>query len=269
MRIMTNWFEVDTNAKEWIREAGKRIKESFTKTLLIETKSNKNDLVTEMDKGTEEFLISKINEVYPEHRILGEEGISNSIEDLKGIVWIIDPIDGTMNFVHMQRDFAISIGIYEEGIGKVGLIYDVVSDELYHVISGNGVYMNEIKLPPLEETTIEQAIIGLNATWVTENKRIDPSILAPLTKAARGTRSFGSACIELAYIAAGRMDAYITLRLSPWDYAAGKIMIEELGGAVTTLRNEPLDLLNQNSFFAGKPGLHDEILRNYLNNGNW
>ncbi|WP_445488488.1 inositol monophosphatase family protein [Niallia sp. 03133] len=266
---MTNWREVDAIAKEWIKEAGERIKQSFSKELLIETKSNKNDLVTEIDKATEDFLIKNINQTFPNHRILGEEGLSEAVEDLKGVVWIIDPIDGTMNFVHMQRDFAISIGIYEDGVGKIGLIYDVVADELYHVIKGNGVYMNDIPLAPLKETSVEKGIIGLNSTWVTENKRIDPTILAPLARDARGTRSFGSACLELAYIASGRMDAYITLRLSPWDYAAGKIMIEELGGMVTSLRNEKLNMLTQNSFFASKPGLHQEILEKYLNNGKW
>lgn len=266
---MTNWQEVDTYAKEWIKEAGERIKKSFSTELVISTKSNKNDLVTQIDKSTEEYLIAQINHVFPSHRILGEEGISETLDNLKGIVWIIDPIDGTMNFVHMQRDFVISIGIYEDGIGKIGLIYDVVAGELYHVFKGNGVYMNETPLLPLAEVKVEEAIIGLNATWVTENKRIDPSLLSPLVKEARGTRSFGSACLELAYIAAGRMDAYITLRLSPWDYAAGKIMIEELGGKVTTLRNESLSLLGQQSFFASKPGLHDELLSKYLLNGAW
>jgi len=266
---MTNWPEVDKHAKEWIREAGERIKKSFSKTLLIETKSNKNDLVTEVDKATETFLIQQINKHYPSHRILGEEGISASIEDLKGIVWIIDPIDGTMNFVHMQRDFAVSIGIYEDGVGKIGLIYDVVADELYHVVKGKGAYMNDTPLAPLKETAVEEAIIGLNSTWVTKNKRIDPNILAPLARDARGTRSFGSACLELAYVASGRMDAYITLRLSPWDYAAGKVLVEELGGKVTSLRNEKLDLLTQNSFFAGKPGVHEEIMEKYLQNGKW
>ncbi len=266
---MTNWQEVDTYAKRWIKEAGERIKKSFSEDFVVETKSNKNDLVTEIDKGTEQYFITKIKEVYPDHHILGEEGMSSRVENLEGIVWIIDPIDGTMNFVHMQRDFAVSIGIYENGVGQIGLIYDVVADELYHVKKGHGVYMNETKLKPLVPVEVVEAIIGLNATWVTENKRIDPKYLSPLTKDARGTRSFGSACLELAYIAAGRMDAYITLRLSPWDYAAGKIMVEELGGKVTSLRNEELDMLTQNSFFASKPELHEEILHKYLQNGQW
>ncbi|MBT2687872.1 inositol monophosphatase family protein [Bacillus sp. ISL-47] len=266
---MTNWSELDTYAKAWVKEAGVNIRNSFSKTLTITTKSNANDLVTDIDQGTEQFFIKKIKEKYPEHRILGEEGFGDKLNDLDGIVWIIDPIDGTMNFVHQQRNFAISIGIYENGEGKIGLIYDVVHDELYHAIKGHGVYMNELKLPPLKETEVSKAVIGLNATWVTENKRIDPSLLAPLVKNARGTRSYGSAAIEMAYIASGRVDAYITLRLAPWDFAAGVIMIEELGGKATTLKGEPLNLLENNSVFVSKPGLHQEIMKEYLNNGNW
>ena len=186
-----------------------------------------------------------------------------------GIIWIIDPIDGTMNFVHMQRNFAISIGIYENGVGQIGIIYDVIRDELYHTIKNNGVYMNDIALKSLEEVNISEAIIGMNATWVTENKRIDPSVLGPLVKDVRGTRSYGSAAIELASVAAGRLDAHISLRLAPWDFAAGKILVEELGGIVTDLRGKPLKMLEQNTIIVSKPGLHETIMKKYLNNGNW
>ncbi|GLB60355.1 inositol monophosphatase family protein [Cytobacillus sp. NCCP-133] len=266
---MANWSEVDTYAKSWVKEAGENIRKSFSKKLTIMTKSNANDLVTDIDQGTEQFFIKKIKEKFPEHRIMGEEGFGDKLSNLDGVVWIIDPIDGTMNFVHQQRNFAISIGIYENGEGKIGLIYDVVHDELYHCKKGHGVYMNDLKLPPLKETEVSKAIIGLNATWVTENKRIDPSLLAPLVKEARGTRSYGSAAIEMAYIASNRVDAYITLRLAPWDFAAGVIMIEELGGVVTTLKGEKLNFLENNSVLVSKPGLHKEIMKEYLNNGNW
>jgi myo-inositol-1(or 4)-monophosphatase len=266
---MTNWIEIDKKLKEWVSEAGQLIKNSFSKTLDIQTKSNQNDLVTEIDKNTEQFFINKIRETYPEHKIIGEEGYGDSLKTTEGIIWIIDPIDGTLNFVHMQRNFAISIGIYENGVGQIAIIYDVVRDEMYHTIKNNGVYMNDIVLKPLEEVNVSKAIIGMNATWVTENKRIDPSILSPLVKDVRGTRSYGSAAIELASVAAGRLDAHISLRLAPWDFAAGKILVEELGGVVTDLRGKPLKLLEQNTVFVSKPGLHEEILKKYLNNGNW
>ncbi len=266
---MTKWIEIDHTAKKWIKDAGEMIKQSFSKSLTIETKSNKNDFVTNIDKKTEQFFIEKIKENYPEHRILGEEGFGDNVHDLNGVVWILDPIDGTMNFIHQQRNFAISIGIYENGIGKIGLIYDVVHDELYHCVKGNGVYLDDIVLPMFEKVTVSEAIIGINALWVTENARIDAKILSPLVKDARGTRSYGSAALEMAYIASGRMDAYISLRLAPWDIAAGLIFIEELGGTATTLRGERLNLLKENSLIISKPYLHDEIMRDYLKNGKW
>ena len=266
---MTNWVDIDKQAKAWLKDAGLMIKKSFSKKLEIQTKSNQNDLVTEIDRKTEQFFIEKIREAYPEHKILGEEGLGDQITSTDGIVWMVDPIDGTMNFVHMQRNFAISIGIYENGIGKIGLVYDVVHDELYHCLKGNGVYMNDTALKPLETAKVSTAIIGLNPTWVTENKRIDPRVLGPLIKDSRGTRNYGCASLEIANVAAGRLDAYISLRLSPWDYAAGKIMVEELGGIVTDLRGEPLNLLDQTSVFISKQGIHKEVMENYLHNGNW
>lgn len=266
---MTNWQEIDIYAKEWVREAGKRIKESFTKRVNIQSKSNPNDLVTDIDKETEKFFIEKIKSAFPSHSILGEEGYGDQPENLSGIVWFIDPIDGTINFIHQQRNFAISIGIFENGIGKIGLIYDVVHDELYHAVSGNGAYINETRLPKLDSTEVKNAIVGINATWIIQNRRIDQSVLVPLVRDVRGTRSFGSAALEIANVASGRFDAYISLRLSPWDYAAGMIILEEVGGIATTLRGEPLNLHEQNSVFFSKPGLHKEVLKGYLKDGKW
>ncbi|NEY70392.1 inositol monophosphatase family protein [Bacillus mesophilus] len=261
---MNDWSSINTYAKKWIREAGALIRESFSTELMIQSKSTPNDLVTNMDQETEKYFINKITSTFPEHRILGEEGFGDQVTSLEGVVWIIDPIDGTMNFVHQQRNFAISIGIFEDGIGQIGLIYDVVSDELYHAVKGQGAYFNEKRLPELETVEIEKAIVGINTTWVTENKRIDHSILTPLVKKVRGTRSYGSAAIELAYVAAGRLDMYITMRLSPWDFAAGLILIEEVGGKVTTIEGKPLNLVEQNSVFACNASLHDHVIENYI-----
>jgi len=267
--MMAIIHEIDTYAKQWIKEAGERIRASFPNTLNIKTKSNRNDLVTNIDQETEQYFIGKIKETFPDHKILGEEGYGDEINQLSGIVWIIDPIDGTMNFIHQQRNFAISIGIYEDGVGKIGLIYDVVHDELYHVIKGQGVFLNSLALQPLGTRTVSESIIGLNATWVTENRRLPPELLSPLVKEARGTRSYGSAALEMVYVASGRIDAYLTPRLAPWDFAAGIIMVEELGGVATDLRGKPLDLLNQCSVIVARPGLHEEIMQSYLKSGKW
>lgn len=264
-----NLKEIDTYAKSWITEAGNNIRASFPRTLNVTTKSNPNDLVTDLDKDTEQYFIEKIKKTFPDHRIMGEEGYGDEVKNLSGVVWIIDPIDGTINFIHQQRNFAISIGIYIDGEGLIGLIYDVVHDELYHCIKGQGVYLNDKTIPKLEEARVNEAIIGLNATWLTPNKQIDHEMLIPLVKDVRGTRSYGSAAMEMVYVATGRIDAYLTPRLAPWDFAAGIIMIRELGGAATTLQGKKLDMLNQNSVFVSKPGLYEEILKNYLKGGEW
>lgn len=261
---MASIKEMDNYAKQWVKEAGAKIKASFETTLNIETKTNPNDLVTNMDKEIEEYFVNQIKKTYPSHRIFGEEGMGNNIEDLKGFVWIIDPIDGTVNFIHQQRNFAISLAIYEDGIGKVGMVYDVVHDELYHAIKGEGAYLNETKLSPLPKVHVDKAVISINASWVIKNEKINPEILAALVNDVRGTRSYGSAAIEMAYIASGRLDAYLTMRLAPWDYAAGAILIKETGGSVTDLFGKELDFVNGGTFLGAKPGLHEDILEKYI-----
>jgi myo-inositol-1(or 4)-monophosphatase len=264
-----DWEYIDLQAKQWVMEAGDKIRDSFSKTLNIQTKSNPNDLVTNIDKEIEQFFINKIRKTFVHHRIFGEEGFGDEVDNLDGVVWIIDPIDGTMNFIHQQRNFAISLGVYENGIGKIGIIYDVAHGELYHAISGKGAFMNDTPLPPLNKVTVKESIIALNATWVMENHRIDHNLLIPLVREARGTRSYGTAALEMVFVATGRVDAYISMRLSPWDVAAGAVIIDELGGIVTNLKGEKLDFLSKDSLLAAKPGLQETIINDYLKEGKW
>jgi myo-inositol-1(or 4)-monophosphatase len=264
-----DWEYIDLQAKQWVMEAGDKIRDSFTETLNIQTKSNPNDLVTNIDKEIEQFFINRIRKTFPNHRILGEEGLGDEVSNLDGVVWIIDPIDGTMNFIHQQRNFAISLGVYENGIGKIGIIYDVAHGELYHAIAGKGAFMNAAELPPLKKGTVKESIIALNATWVMENHRIDHNLLIPLVREARGTRSYGTAALEMVFVATGRVDAYISMRLSPWDVAAGAVIIEELGGVVTNLKGNKLDFLSNDSLLVAKPGLHQTIINDYLKKGKW
>jgi myo-inositol-1(or 4)-monophosphatase len=264
-----DWEYIDLHAKQWVKEAGDRIRSSFNQTLNIETKSNPNDLVTDIDKEIEQFFIEKIRAAFPNHKIMGEEGFGDELTTLDGIVWLIDPIDGTMNFIHQQRNFAISLAVYENGIGKIGIIYDVAHDELYHAIKGKGAYMNDSKLPPLVEKPLSDSIIALNATWLMENRRIDHNLMIPIVREARGTRSYGTATLEMVFVATSRIDAYISMRLSPWDIAAGTVIIEEVGGVVTNLRGERLNFLTQDSLFVAVPGLHETIMTDYLKEGKW
>lgn len=259
-----NWGMIDKYAKSLIKEAGHIIRNSFFKTIDVDTKADANDLVTNIDRDIERFFISRIQRDFPEHKVLGEEGFGDDVQSLDGVIWLLDPIDGTMNFVHQKRNFAISLGIYLDGIGMLGYIYDVMNDELYHAEKGEGAYFNDEKLPMLEITPLSEAIIGVNASWVAPNRRIENGPIAHMVHKCRGTRSYGSAAMELAYVSSGRIDAYLSLRLSPWDIAGGMVIAEEVGAIATNLEGEKPDLLGQDTFIVARPGLHSEILRNHI-----
>ena len=259
-----NWGMIDKYAKSLIKEAGHIIRNSFFKTIDVDTKADANDLVTNIDRDIERFFISRIQCDFPEHKVLGEEGFGDDVQSLDGVIWLLDPIDGTMNFVHQKRNFAISLGIYLDGIGMLGYIYDVMNDELYHAEKGEGAYFNDEKLPMLEITPLSEAIIGVNASWVAPNRRIENGPIADMVHKCRGTRSYGSAAMELAYVSSGRIDAYLSLRLSPWDIAGGMVIAEEVGAIATNLEGEKPDLLGQDTFIVARPGLHSEILRNHI-----
>lgn len=262
---MTLINEMDKYAKQWIKEAGERIKASFETVLNIEEKSNANDLVTNIDKEIETFFWNKINETFPTHRMLGEEGNGHDIEELSGYVWIIDPIDGTLNFIHQQCNFAISVAVFKDGVGLLGFVYDVVGGELFSAVKGEGAYVNDKQLLPLQKVSVAEAILAVNARWLVENKQIDPNALMKLVYDVRGTRSYGSAALEIAYVAAGRVDAYISMRLSPWDFAGGIVILEEVGGKASDIIGNEIDYIHGSSLFVAKPGLHDGIVSHYFN----
>ncbi|WP_407268142.1 inositol monophosphatase family protein [Radiobacillus sp. PE A8.2] len=252
-------------AKKWILEAGAHIRDVIDEPLYIDTKSNPNDLVTHMDKNTEEFFANKIKETYPEHLMLGEEGFGDDVESLDGTIWIIDPIDGTMNFVHQKRNFAISIGIYHDGVGEVGLIYNVMEDVLYSVIRRQGAYKNGVELPKLDENrNLDTSIMVLNSYLVCENPKINYKKVQALVKKIRGTRSYGSAALELAFVAEGCVDGYLTLKLAPWDVAAGSILVEEVGGTVTQANGQKLDMLTNNTVLACNTRIHEKLISEYI-----
>src|SRR5699024_12100807 len=141
-------------------------------------------------------LVKNIKDISCEYYIFGEEDYGDGIIALEGTVWIIDPIDGTMNYVHQKRNFAISIGIYHEGIGEIGLIYDVMRDDLYDAIRGEGAFKNGVQLPMLDESvTLNESIIAMNHRWLCENSFINEKVMQQLVKDIRGNRTYGSAAL--------------------------------------------------------------------------
>ncbi|MEH7380650.1 inositol monophosphatase family protein [Bacillus sp. JJ1533] len=241
-----NWNEVYQTAKEWTYEAGEILRNATKESVNVEYKTSAADLVTNKDKEIEQFFIDHIMTEYPTHFILGEEGLAKEQQynPESEIVWIVDPIDGTTNFVHQKSNFAISIGIYEKGQPRIGIVYDPIADEMFHAIAGQGAYLNEKPLPKLIDKELEEANISICQYWLVPNEKVDHTIFTKVIQKARGTRYLGSAALEIVYVACGRLDTYLDFRLSPWDIAGGMVILEEVGGVMRTLENQTFSVFS-------------------------
>lgn len=251
--------------RDWILEAGALIRHKINNPLTIKTKSNPKDLVTEVDKEVELFFVERIKRKYPDHLLVSEEGFGDNLSNLKGVVWIIDPIDGTMNFIHRKRDFCISVGIYDEGIGEIGFVYDVMANNLYCALRDGGAFKNDEKLEQLEQDLcLSESILCLNHHWLCENTLVDNKIMQKLVRDVRGTRTYGSAALEFAFVAEGVIDGYISMRLEPWDIAAGLIIVNEVGGKTTRVDGDSVNMLSRNPIITCNANIHHQIVENYL-----
>lgn len=194
------------------------------------TEKKFNDFVTEVDKNAEQEIINIIHDSYPDHAILGEESGESGKSDY---TWIIDPIDGTNNFFHGHPHFCISIGIKFKNTIEHGLIYDPLRNELFTATRGAGAYLNDRRIRVAQRKQFAGSIISSGfGNKLIENVSDYLKILTTILPQATGIRQSGSAALDLAYVASGRIDGFWAMALSPWDIAAGVVIIKEAGGIV-------------------------------------
>lgn len=208
------------------------------------SEKNRSDLVTEADLESQEVIASLIGQQYPEHGLLGEEGLEKS-DGGSGYRWIIDPLDGTGNYVHGIPYFAVSIALECDGDLAVGVVLDPTRDEFFTAVRGQGAHLNGQRLSVSADriSSLEQALVMASLPVGVESSD-DPAIarfLRVLT-VAQHTQRTGSAAMNLAYLAAGRLDAFFSTSLKPWDMAAGALLVREAGGRVTDLSQAPFDI---------------------------
>lgn len=222
----------------------------------------RNDFVSQVDKSAEAAIIETIKKAYPHHSILGEESglIASSADD---IVWIIDPLDGTTNFLRGFPHFCISIALKVQDKVQHGVIYDPIRDELFSASRGQGAQLNGKRLRVSNLEKIESAFLGTGFPY-RDFSRLDPylAFFKELIPRCAGLRRAGAAALDLAYVAAGRFDGFWEFGLCPWDVAAGGLMIQEAGGWVTTLSGQS-DFLNGDSILAGSPKIYQQMLEIY------
>lgn len=219
----------------------------------------KNDFVTEVDKAAEREIVSVIRKSYPNHTIIGEEGGTQEGEDI--FTWIIDPLDGTTNYIHGIPHFCISIAIQYKGKIEHGVIYDPIRNELFVASRGEGARLNDRRIRVSNNSKLERSLIGTGFPFRhPHNIPLYLRLFENILPAAGGIRRAGSAALDLAYVAAGRFDGFWELGLREWDMAAGSLMIKEAGGLVSDLFGEE-NFFHTGNIIAGNPKIFKYLLQ--------
>lgn len=214
------------------------------------------DLVTQADLESQALVLNTLLAAYPEHAILAEESVEKSLQDRKSPWrWIIDPLDGTTNFVHSMPHFCVSIALEEAGELVVGVVYDPMRDELFEAVRGHGARVNGRPLQVGGCTTLDRALV---VTGFPYDRRVNAHRYVPYVEAflrvTQGVRRLGAAALDFAWVAAGRLDAYWEFKLKPWDAAAGVVLVREAGGQVTGHDDQSMSL-DSRLFIASNPHL--------------
>jgi myo-inositol-1(or 4)-monophosphatase len=247
------------SATEIARGAGNIIKTADS-NLTAQFKMNENDLVTEYDRRSEVFIVSKLQDAFPTHAIRGEEGaLINSGADYE---WLIDPIDGTTNFAHSLPIYSVVLALLYKGDVVVGVIYDPNRDEMFTATVGSGTFLNDRPVKVSTHQPLARAVLVTGFPYdVRTNPNNNLDRFAHFTVRSRAVRRLGSAALDLAYVACGRLDGYWEGSLHPWDVAAGVLMVREAGGIVTNYANESVPVPYAEGLLASNGIIHEEMLR--------
>ncbi len=240
------------------RRAGNLIHRSIDKIdHLTITKKSHADFVSEVDRAAEQAIIQTLLEAYPDHAILAEESGSQGESEY---VWIIDPLDGTTNFLHSLPQFAVSIALQHKGVLTQGVVYDPTRNELFTATRGRGAFLNDRRLRVTRRVSLTDSLVGTGFPY-TRFEHVDAylAIFKELMQKTAGLRRPGSAALDLAWVAAGRYDGFFEIGLKPWDMAAGCLLITEAGGMVSDLHGSDT-FLKSGYICAGNPNIQALML---------
>ena len=240
------------------RETGSLQRERFAEPRQIETKSSAIDLVTDVDRASDQLVLEYITSQRPDDEILIEE--TGAHEGRSGLRWIVDPLDGTTNYAHGFPHFAVSIAVEREGVRELGVIYDPMKDELFSARRGRGALLNGKPIAVSQVGELERALLATGFAYDVHRAKFDNlDYFARFIKRAQAVRRAGSAALDLAYIACGRFDGFWELELHPWDVAAGLLLIDEAGGTSSNLVGGPVPA-SGNRLVASNGRLHARLL---------
>jgi myo-inositol-1(or 4)-monophosphatase len=251
--------DIRTLAEGLARTAGALQRERYETRLSMESKSAPIDLVTEVDLACERLIVEAISNARPDDAILAEEGGGTDSSEAQ-FRWVIDPLDGTMNYAHGYPRFCVSIGVQEDSRGAVGVVYDPLLDELFAATRGTGAQRNGEPIRVSTEGELSRSLLATGFAYdVHESEDDNLANFARFAKLARGLRRDGSAALDLCYVACGRFDAFWELKLHPWDVCAGNLIVEEAGGRTSDFAGR-LATGDGHETVASNGVLHDAVL---------
>ncbi|MCP4995523.1 MAG: inositol monophosphatase [Gammaproteobacteria bacterium] len=225
---------------------------------LTVTAKGMNDFVSEVDKAAEQAIIQTLKGSYPDHAILAEESGSHEGNQYQ---WVIDPLDGTTNYLHGFPQFSISIALKHRGVLEQGVVYDPLREEMFTATRGEGALLNDRKIRVTDRKDLNGSLLGTGIPY-RDQSQMDAylGMLKALSKDSAGIRRPGSAALDFAYVAAGRLDGFWEIGLNEWDYAAGALLVKEAGGTVTDLAGGER-FLEGGNVVAGGLKVHAEMLK--------
>jgi myo-inositol-1(or 4)-monophosphatase len=230
--------------------------------LLKVTTKQPNDFVTEVDRAAESAIIETLQDAYPQYGILAEESgqtAGKGSQDAE-FQWIIDPLDGTTNFIHGLPQYAVSIALARNGVLEQAVVFDPNRNELFTASKGAGAFLNERRIRVSRRTKLQEALIGTGFPYrIFDHADAYLDIFKELTRRTAGLRRPGAASLDLAYVACGRYDGFWEFGLAPWDMAAGALLISEAGGLVSDLRGDG-NYLTSGNIVAGTPKVFAPLL---------
>ena len=242
------------------RRAGAIINRAALDGTALDVKSKgAKDFVTQVDQAAEQAVIGVVREAYPAHAILAEESGATSAASAE-YRWVIDPLDGTTNFIHGFPQYCVSIAVQHRGATAHAVVYDPTKNELFTASKGRGAYLNDRRIRVSRRERLKDALVGTGFPFK-ELTRLDLYVgqLKAMMGACAGVRRAGAAALDLAYVSAGRLDAFWEMGLSPWDMAAGALLIQEAGGLVGDFRGES-GWLDSGDICAATPKVFPQIL---------
>jgi len=220
-----------------------------------------NDFVTEVDQAAERAIIETLLQAYPDHSILAEESGREHGARESEFTWIIDPLDGTTNFIHGFPFFAVSIALAHRGVLQQAVVYDPSRNDLFYASKGRGAYLNDRRLRVSKRTRLADALVGTGFPFRKgDNFKRYVKMFEDVMQSCAGVRRPGAAALDLCYVAAGWYDGFFEMGLNPWDAAAGALMITEAGGLVGNFTGEA-DFLYQREIVAGAPKIYGQLVK--------